>query len=636
LNTYRDGDFVRDDHGWVDLGKYGPTAALTYLDTFGADRKWGVALSGSFSQTINTRDRVQMNRPNVDNLVTTRARQLNDIDTRVRAGISGKLEYRLDETLRLGVSASFNYYTFAGDRSDWDITSTNGVADYSRLSRAAIEAGGAPRTSANAAAGIAPGFTDTYNELLHATIRNRTSSGRKLSQQSKFGTEARKKWNDTHLVVQASYNPSNSRQKSYLFEARRTGGVGIGVDTSRDPARPVYTQTYGATIGPGSDFNNYSGSNTRRILNDDYTFEDITNTRADLQHKFSRLALPVTFKTGADYRRQYRWYTVFAPNWNLVGADGVAGLNPATGRNDDNIGSFVNPNYRYSLFNNAMMQRDHLDYRLAEKLFQSNPGYWVPSSATTLVRGVARRISEDVRSGYAQATVALGKLNVLGGARFEHTEVEGTGSLSDPQAATQTTATVASSYRAWYPSIHLKYNLSSDLLLRASYSTSGARPAISALVPDTSVSYNTDGRGLGRVTRNNPGLKPQRAGTYDFSAEYYIEPAGVVSAGAFRKDITDFLYRITSIVGAGGNNGFDGRYEGFELTSTGNLGSARVEGVELNYSQQLRWLPRPFDGLSVFANYTRLRTAGSYAEGVAELADFVPTTYNIGGSFSYR
>ena len=636
LNTYRDGDFVRGDHGWVDLGKYSPTAALTYLDTFGADRKWGVALSGSFSQTINTRDRVQMNRPNVENLVSTRARQLNDIDTRVRAGISGKLEHRLDDTLRVGFSASFNYYTFAGDRSDWDITSTNGVADYSRVSRAAIEAGAAPRNSANAAAGIAPGFTNTYNELLHATIRNRSSSGKKLSQQSKFGLEAQKKWSDTLLFMQASYNPSNSRQKSYLFEARRTGGVGIGVDTSNDPSRPVYTQTYGATIGPGSDFNNYSGSNTRRILTDDYTFEDIANARADFQHRLNRLALPITFKTGVDYRRQYRWYTVFAPNWNLVGADGVAGLNPATGRNDDNIGSFVNPDYRYSLFNNSMMQRDHLDYRIAENLFRSNPGYWVPSSATTLVRGPARRITEGVSSGYAQATVVLGKLNVLGGARFEHTAVKGTGSLSDPQAATQTTATVASSYQAWYPSIHLKYSLSSAFLLRASYSTSGARPAISALVPDTSVSYNTDGRGLGRVTRNNPGLKPQHAQTYDFSAEYYIEPAGVVSTGVFRKDITDFLYRTTSIIGAGGNNGFEGRYEGFELTSTGNLGSALVEGVELNYSQQLRWLPKPFDGLSVFANYTRLRTEGSYAEGVAELADFVPTTYNIGGSFSFR
>ena len=108
LNTYRDGSFVRGDHGWVDSGKYGPTAALTYLDTFGADRKWGVALSSSFSQTINTRDRVQMTRPNVDNLISTRARQLNDIDTRVRAGISGKLEYRLDETLRVGLGASFN------------------------------------------------------------------------------------------------------------------------------------------------------------------------------------------------------------------------------------------------------------------------------------------------------------------------------------------------------------------------------------------------------------------------------------------------------------------------------------------------------------------------------------------------
>ena len=125
--------------------------------------------------------------------------------------------------------------------------------------------------------------------------------------------------------------------------------------------------------GPGSDFNNYSGSNTRRILTDDYTFEDITNTRADLQHKFGRLALPVTVKTGADYRRQYRWYTVFAPNWNLVGADGVAGLNPATGRNDDNIGSFVNPNYRYSLFNNAMMPRDITKPTLVKSLqFQSS------------------------------------------------------------------------------------------------------------------------------------------------------------------------------------------------------------------------------------------------------------------------
>jgi TonB-dependent receptor len=214
--------------------------------------------------------------------------------------------------------------------------------------------------------------------------------------------------------------------------------------------------------------------------------------------------------------------------------------------------------------------------------------------------------------------------------------VKGAGSLSDPQAATQSTTTVASSYQAWYPSIHLKYNLSANFLLRASYSTSGARPAISALVPDTSVSYNTDGSGLGRVNRNNPGLKPQNAQTYDLSAEYYIEPAGIISAGVFRKDITDFLYRTTSIIGGGNNNGFEGRYEGFELTSTGNLGSALVEGTELNYTQQLRWLPKPFDGLSAFANYTRLHTQGSYAEGVSELADFVPTTYNIGAIFRFR
>jgi TonB-dependent receptor len=632
LNTYRSGKVVRGDWGMLDLGKFGPTAALNYMNTFGADRKWGVALSSSFSQTTNTRDRVQMTRPNVDNLISTRARQLNDIDTRVRAGIAGKLEYRVDETLRVGLSASFNYFTFGGNRSDWDITSTNRVADYSRVSRIAIEAGGTPRDSANATAGIAPGFTDTYNELINATIRNRSASGTKLSQQSKFGLEIHKEWTDTRLDVQGSYNPSSYRSDFFGFEARRNGGIGIGIDTSGDPTRPVYTQTYGASIAKGSDFNNYFGL---RWAEPDYTFEDMTSARADLQHKLSRFAFPLTIKTGVDYRRQYRWLTRYRPTWNLVGADGVVGRNNATGQNDDNIGQFVS-SYRYSLFNNSMMQMDHLDYRVANDLFMRQPGYWVASGTSVSNRPVSPRIIEGVGSAYVQAKATFGRLQVLGGTRIEHTDVEGTGSLSDPQAASQTTTTVFSSYQKWYPSIHLKYNLSSNFLLRASYSTSGARPAISALVPNTTVTYNTDGSGLGRVTTNNPGLKPQHAQTYDFSAEYYLEPAGVISAGVFRKDITDFLYRTSSIIGNGVNNGFDGRYEGFELTSTGNLGSALVEGVELNYSQQLRWLPKPFDGLSVFANYTRLRTEGSYAQGVAELADFVPTTYNIGANFSYR
>ena len=58
--------------------------------------------------------------------------------------------------------------------------------------------------------------------------------------------------------------------------------------------------------------------------------------------------------------------------------------------------------------------------------------------------------------------------------------------------------------------------------------------------------------------------------------------------------------------------------------------------MELNYSQQFRNLPRPFNGLSAFANYTGLHTQGTYANGASELARFVPHTYNGGLSYSWR
>ncbi|MFM8618848.1 MAG: carboxypeptidase regulatory-like domain-containing protein, partial [Opitutaceae bacterium] len=201
LNTYRDGKMVRQQLAPIDLGKYGPTAAVTFMDAFGPDRRYGVSFSGSYSQTTNARDRIQMSRPNADNLISTQARQLNDVNTRVRGGLSGKFEYRVDRTLRVGLSAALNYYAADNDRVDWNLTSTNRVADYTKVSRAQIEAGAIPRDATNQAAGIAPGFTDTYNELLHVTALNRSAHEVKRSHQYKVGLDVRKDWTDSRLTV---------------------------------------------------------------------------------------------------------------------------------------------------------------------------------------------------------------------------------------------------------------------------------------------------------------------------------------------------------------------------------------------------------------------------------------------------
>ncbi|MBI5767264.1 MAG: TonB-dependent receptor [Verrucomicrobia bacterium] len=632
LNTYRDGRIVHQQLAPVDLGKYGPTAALTYLDTFGKERNVGLSLSGAYSQTINTRDRVQMSRPNLANFISTQARQLNDANTRLRAGLSAKFEYRFDATARVAVSAGLNYFAFDGDRVDWNITSTNRVADYARVSRAQIEAGAVPRDSANQTAGLAPGFTDTRNELLDATVLNRPAHEFKRSHQYKIGVEGQKRWGDARIDASVSFNPSSFDNNYWGLLVTKTGGVGLTIDSSRDTTRPVFAQTYGPRIGVGTDFNNYTA---QRYEQPDITREEIADARVDVRKRLPLGEVVANLKTGFDYRTQHRWLKTYRPTWNLVGADRVQGRAPGTGVNDDGIAQFLAP-WTYSIFNNSMLALDTLDYRLGDASFLANPASWTPSGTSVATRPVPRINSEQVAAGYAQLSASFGRLNVLGGARFEHTASTGVGSFADPLSPAQTSVRVSRAYQAWYPSLHLRYAARPNLLLRASYSTSGARPSLGAIVPNTSVSYLTDGSGLGRVTQNNPGLKPQFTRTYDVSAEYYIEPAGVLSAGFFRKDISNFIASANAVIAAGADNGFGGNYANFDLTTTGNLGTAFVEGVELNYSQRLRRLPKPFDGLSVFANYTGLRTQGSYANGAAELANFVPRTYNAGLAFAWR
>jgi TonB-dependent receptor len=170
---------------------------------------------------------------------------------------------------------------------------------------------------------------------------------------------------------------------------------------------------------------------------------------------------------------------------------------------------------------------------------------------------------------------------------------------------------------------------------RLSYSTGSARPRIADLYPNTTVTYDDDS-GLGSIRQNDPGLKPNRSENYDLSLEYYFEPAGVVSIGLFRKDITDFISRNIVEIAAGADNGFGGNFAGFRLNTTSNLGSAKMEGLEFSYNQRLVMLPKPFDGLGLFANFTELKTAGTYANGVVELAGFVPRTVNAGLSYTWR
>jgi TonB-dependent receptor len=140
------------------------------------------------------------------------------------------------------------------------------------------------------------------------------------------------------------------------------------------------------------------------------------------------------------------------------------------------------------------------------------------------------------------------------------------------------------------------------------------------------------------ITSNNPDLQPQRSKNLDAVLEYYFEPAGLVSLGAFEKNLSNFIYRANVGRVDDSNNIFGEEYEGYTLTTDRNGGSATIRGLEFSYSQQFSNLPGIWRGFGAFANMTWLRTEGNYGNAGdnrtgRSLPLFKPRTGNVGVSY---
>ena len=182
----------------------------------------------------------------------------------------------------------------------------------------------------------------------------------------------------------------------------------------------------------------------------------------------------------------------------------------------------------------------------------------------------------------------------------------------------------------------MKYQFTRNLQLRLSYSENIGRPNIGQLIPRTTVIDETQ-----RVTTSNPSLEPQWAKNFDLSGEYYFEPAGLLTFGVFQKNIRKFIYTSSAtIIGSGQDNGFDGEYAGYALTTQYNGGYAKVKGLEIGYNQQFTFLPGWLKGFGAFANATWMNAEGNYGAGNAialvpnpRIAGFNPFIANVGVSY---
>ncbi len=615
-NTYR------DEYPWT------PSGSATLMRKFGPGDRLAVTLSGSYNDSFVGRDRIQMAKNNVEGF-STNFRMLDDIYHVIRRGGGSKLEFRPDQDSSLYFDTLYSRYTRDNTRRDQQATSSAStrMADYQVVSRAAIERGTVPRTSTNQTAGMAPGASTSVVELLNANFLSTSSTEARQNPQWTYAAGGKKRWGNTEVSARATHSIDKFNKISPIFAARLNGGSGFLIDQSRSQARPRFEQTYGPDLGNFAPYVQWQHTQSISIAR-----ERITTGAVDVKHDIDRLRFPIQIKGGFKYQRQSRSTDIYRPIWNYVGADGVFGRNTGTGVNDDNLQQFQQPS-RYALFNGLYPAIPQINYDAMHDLFQTNPEYFQPSGTSVAVHPLPNRAEEEVAAAYAMGRVEIGRLTALGGLRVEETSVKATGAAM--QGANVSMVSKSGSYTKPFPSVHLRYEPRRNVALRASYSTTMARPNVSDITPTTTIVSSSSTASPGTITQGNANLGPQTSRNYDLMLECYLNPVGVLSAGVYRKDIRGFIASERSVVGSGSDNGFNGDFVGYDFVTKMNLSAAKMEGFEIAYDQQLRMLPRPFNTLAVFANYTHVRTTGTYEEGASALPSFVPEVYNGGLSYGF-
>lgn len=183
--------------------------------------------------------------------------------------------------------------------------------------------------------------------------------------------------------------------------------------------------------------------------------------------------------------------------------------------------------------------------------------------------------SEVVTAGYVQARDQFGALQILAGLRFEST-LDNYFTLA-PETIGSNTAAI--SYLDLLPSIHFRYALTAEQILRLSLTQSLSRPSYFDLVPAKDVSDAGTNNG-------NPYLKPAHATNVDARYEWYPTVDEQLTAGAYFKTIDGAIEQT-----------FDASNGASFTTQKINAGTATIFGVEFVAAKQL-------GDFSIVANYT--------------------------------
>jgi len=297
---------------------------------------------------------------------------------------------------------------------------------------------------------------------------------------------------------------------------------------------------------------------------------------------------------------------------------------------DYRANSSIEGNYSYGAFIDPVKMRAATDTLVASGLLRQA----TDSVQRSLVNSYSS--DEDVYAFYAEAQVTKDKFTALGGVRAEYTDTSFRtyqGNSTGGIYSSVTPVNGSNTYWNYLPGLHLRYDYSKQLVLRAAATQTIARASYRQLNPTSLLVTDPDDATLPTFTQGSTKLKAVSSTNLDVSAEYYLGSIGVVSAGFFAKEMDNNIYRLRDTTTVTVN----GTPTTAERRQFRNADGASVYGFELAYEQQLRFLPGPLAGIGIFANYTDVE---SEAKGIlgrtvkTPLFGQVDQSFNGGVSYS--
>lgn len=426
----------------------------------------------------------------------------------------------------------------------------------------------------------------------------------------------------------------------------RPGIITVLDGTTRTPVDPYRIDTYSFIS---------AAENPQQAS--DINFSSFLNARRDFHS-----SVPLTLRAGLDFRQSTRDSNAGTNTWTYRGStvpgSAAAFVDPSSGQRDRMYG---------------FPRMQFLDHKNTFEFWKKNPGEFTLDANTGYRNFVtnSKYAQEGISAAYLRADAAFfqRRLQLVGGARVEQTNIHAQGPLTDLTLNVRRDASgkplldsagrvipittdaletsrltflprgsdIKKEYLRVFPSLNASYNVRENLIARAAISTSIGRPDFNQYAGAVSLP-NTDNppSASNRIAVNNVAIKPWTATSTKVRLEYYFAGVGQLAAGVFRRDYRNFfgntvfrpspeflsLYALDAA-----------EYGAYDVATQYNVpGGTRMEGWDVSYKQALTFLPTWARGVQVFANFSR-RTTQSRDIGTLGFND-IPYSGSFGVSLN--